>query len=118
MFRFNLILFIFFNLDRGVFNFAELSRFVASLPLNSFARDLQLKISSALGERNPSFQDYVREDIAFGYYLATSPNKQMRKVDELLRIKNRIESSEDFSIMGLKKLDYERVLPRVREFIR
>lgn len=100
-------------------NEAELRRyadFISAIGMNSFTRDLQTQIYQRLKLRVKNLDEQIERQKAFGFHMVTLENKQERRINELVQIKERIKA-EGIETVGEGKLDYYPYITRMREII-
>jgi hypothetical protein len=94
----------------------SLTRFLAALVLNSFAKDLQQKMHLALKPNIPNLEKLIEKHRAATYYQATGEYKQRRRIDNLIARKQIIEE-ERIPVVGTGEIDWIALVPQLRQFI-
>jgi hypothetical protein len=90
--------------------FDQFARFLGSIPLNSFTRDLQEQMYGALRINNPEIDSAIYDQKSLTFKLATNPYRQNRKLTELLERKRLIQE-QGIQIVGERELDFKPYLP-------
>ena len=91
--------------------------FISSLGLNSFTRQLQSQIYERLQPNVSDLDKRIQRQRGFGYYMATYEHKRERNIDKLIEAKAKIES-EGIPVVETRKLDYQPIIPALRQFVR
>jgi len=92
------------------------TEFISSIGLNSFTKKLQAQIYQRLSPEFRNFNKEIEMHKAFNFHMLTCENKQERRIDELIRVKDKIEK-EDIETLGKGKLNYFPYINKMREFI-
>lgn len=91
--------------------------FISSYSRNSHTRDLQRQMYDLLKSNVPDLNQRIeREEVRCLHY-ATYENKQERRIDKLIAVKEKI-LTEAIPIIEMRKFDYQRLLPQVKRHIK
>ena len=88
--------------------------FIASIPLNSFTKELQQQLYNTLQPKIPQLDNIVQKIKLSAYNYQTAPTKQKRRIDELIALKKQLKEEE---IVHMERLNYIPIIPQIREFV-
>jgi SAM-dependent methyltransferase len=103
--------------DENEANLERFADFISSQGLNSFTRELQEQIYLRLKTNVPNLDKMMQKSKAYGYHFATYEYKQKRTIDELIKIKEEIMST-NVPVVETQKLNYSSLLSNIRQFVR